>query len=282
VGTLETSGAAWLAADGQRYALAAYWQRPGAPALGDAAPPESPGTPADGAHCALLVADLRSGETATAPGPCRAHERVRSVALDPGGPNGDGPLAGYAYLGLEDARAGAEHGAGRLVLLALRSRTVAGSLALPGTPVDLRLAPPGRGAPPALYLLERSGGAGGVVPAPERGRVLVLDPLTLDVLGEHPLDGPAARLLPAPDGRSAFLVHHDAVQRLDLGTGRQRPLARLPGRVVAAELAGGRLYLGSPEGRVLWVLDARTGLRQPDLRLPGHPVGLAVVGPRAG
>jgi hypothetical protein len=41
----------------------------------------------------------------------------------------------------------------------------------------------------------------GEVPAPERGRVLVLDPLTLDVLGEYPLDGHASRLLPAPVGR---------------------------------------------------------------------------------
>jgi hypothetical protein len=168
------------------------------------------------------------------------------------------------------------------VLLALPSGTVAGSLALSGTPVDLRLAPRGGGAPPALFLLEQSGGAGGVVPAPERGRVLVLDPLTLGVLGEYPLDGPASRLLPAPDGRSAFLVRHDVVQRLDLGTGELRHVARLPGRVVAAELAGDRLYLGSPEGPVLWVLDARTGVRRPDLRLPGRPVSLAPAVPRAG
>jgi hypothetical protein len=161
------------------------------------------------------------------------------------------------------------------VLLALPSRTVAASLVLSGTPVDLRLAPRGRGAPPALYLLERSGGAGGVVPAPERGRVLVLDPLTLDVLGEHALDGPAARLLPTPDGRSAFFVQHDVVSRLDLGTGKQRQLARLPGRVVAAEVVGERLYLGSPEARALWVLDARTGDRRLDIPLPGHPISLA-------
>src|ERR671936_284759 len=35
VGALETSGAAWLAADGQRFALAAYWRRPEAPVRGE-------------------------------------------------------------------------------------------------------------------------------------------------------------------------------------------------------------------------------------------------------
>jgi hypothetical protein len=44
------------------------------------------------------------------------------------------------------------------------------------------------------------GAARGVVPAPERGRVLVLAPLTLAVLGEYPPDRPVARLLPAPAG----------------------------------------------------------------------------------
>ena len=47
VGALETSGAAWLAADGQRYALAAYWRRPEAPPLDNAAPT---GSSAVGAH----------------------------------------------------------------------------------------------------------------------------------------------------------------------------------------------------------------------------------------
>ena len=213
---------------------------PWRPTGGDRGPrlppaPPQPGSAADGAHCALLVADLLSGEASTAPGPCRAHERVRSVALDPGGLDGDGPPAGFAYLGLEDTRSEAEYGAGRLVLLALPSRTVVASLALSGTPIDLRLAPRGRGAPPALYLLERSGGAGGVVPAPERGRVLVLDPLTLDVLGEHPLDGPASRLAtgagrpvgvprPARRGAAARPGHREAAPA------RAAPRARRGGR----------------------------------------------------
>ena len=128
-------------------------------------------------------------------------------------------------------------------------------------------------------MLEQAGGSDGVVPTPERGRVLVLDPLTLAVLSDHPLSAHAARLVPALDGRSVFLVQDDAVQRLDLATGRVRQIARLPGRVVAAEVFGDRLYLASPEARVLWILDARTGSRQPDVRLAGHPVLLAA--PRA-
>jgi len=124
-------------------------------------------------------------------------------------------------------------------------------------------------------VLEQSGGAGGLVPTPERGRVVVLDPLTLDVLGEHALSGPASRLLPAPDGRSVLLIDRDTVRRLDLISSRELPMARLPGRVVAAALLGDRLYLGSPEAHALFVLDTRTGLRRPDRPLLGAPISLA-------
>jgi hypothetical protein len=44
---------------------------------------------------------------------------------------------------------------------------------------------------------------------------------------------------------------------------------------VAAELLGDRLYLGSPEARALWVLDAHSEDRRPDLPLPGRPISLA-------
>jgi hypothetical protein len=162
--------------------------------------------------------------------------------------------------------------------VALPSGAVVGSRTLPGAPVDLRLVAGGRGAPAALYVLEQTGGAGGLVPTPERGRVVVLDPLTLEVLGEHALSAHASRLVPAADGRSVFLVHHDAVQRLDLATGKLRPLARLPGRIVAAERLGDRLYLGSPAARVVWVVDTPTGVRQPDLGVPGHPISLTLAG----
>ena len=247
LGGLETSGLARLASDGQRYAVVVYQPRTEVPALAGAA------TRADGARCLLLVVDLVSGKSRPAPGPCRAGERPRSLVLEPGGgPHGEGQQpAAFAYVGLEGTRSGTENGAGRLVQVALPSGAEVGSRALSGTPVDLRLTPGGRGAPPTLYVLEQSGGAGGLVPTPERGRVVALDPLTLDVLGEHPLSAPASRLLPAPDGRAVFLVQQDTVQRLDLTTGGLRQVARLPGRVVAAEALGQRLYLGSPEARAL-------------------------------
>jgi hypothetical protein len=271
LGDLETSGLARLATDGQRYAVVIYQQRPGAGALAWTA------SEAAGGRCPLLVVDLLGGESQVVPGPCRADERPRSVAFEPGGDlqvEGAGRAA-FAYFGLEGSHSGSEIGAGRLVAVALPSGVVVGSRPLEGAPVDLRLVPGGRGAPAALYVLERSGGAGDPVPAPERSRVVVLDPLTLDVLGEHALSGHASRLLPAPDGRSVFLVQQDTVWRLDLISGRLLLIARLPSRVVAAELFDDRLYLGSPEARALMVLDARTGLRRPDLPLPGHPISLA-------
>ncbi|MGH2354316.1 MAG: hypothetical protein ACRDJN_22145, partial [Chloroflexota bacterium] len=270
LGGLETSGVAWLAADGRRYAVVAYQRRRGAH------PPAGTASPTDGARCPLLVVDLLVRESVSATAPCRAGERVRSLALEPGGGlHRDGPLpAVHAYVGLEGSPYERENGAGRLVVLALPSGAVVGSLALSGTPADLRLASSSRGAPAALYVLEQSGGAGDSVPTPEWGRVLVVDPLTLDVRGQHALSAHASRLVPASDGQSVFLVHHDIVQRLDLPTGKLRQIARLPGRVVAAEILGDRLYLASPEARALWVLDTRTGYRRPDLRLAGHPVSL--------
>ena len=277
LGGVDTSGVARLAADGQRYAVVAYQRRLEAQPLTGTAPP------AADARCPLLVVDLLVVESVPVAAPCRAEERVRSLALEPaGGLAGNVPRPGaHAYVGLEDTRHGGEFG-GRLLVVALPSGAVVDALALSGGPVDLRLAPAGPSGPAALYVLEQAGGAGGIVPTPERGRVLVLDPLTLDVLGDHALSAHAARLVPAPDGRSAFLVREDTVQRLDLATGTVRQIARLPGRVVAAEVFGERLYLASPETRVLWVLDVRTGSRQPDLRLAGHPVKLALAAHRPG
>jgi hypothetical protein len=78
-----------------------------------------------------------------------------------------------------------------------------------------------------------------------------------------------------------FLVQQDTVWRLDLTSGRLLLIARLPSRVVAAEVLGERLYLGSPEARTLWILDVRTGDRRPDLPLPGHPISLAASSSRA-
>ena len=274
---LETSGRARLAADGRRYAVVSYQRRPDRP---EDRPPAGPAARTEAARCPLLVVDLLSGASTPAPGPCRADETLRSLTLEAGGPDGEGLPAAFAYVGLAGARAGSEDGAGRLAMVALPSGAVVGSRALAGTPVDLRLGAGGRDAPAALYVLEQAGGAGGVVPTPERGRVVVLNPLTLDVVGEHALSAPASRLVPAPDGRSVFLVRDDTVWRLTLPTGTLRQLARLPGRIVAAEPLGERLYLGSPEAGTLWVVDTRSGLRQPDLhlRLLGPPISLAVAG----
>jgi hypothetical protein len=271
LGGLETSGLARLAADGQRYAVVIYQPWTETRALPETAPS------ADAARCRLLVVDLVHGESRPAPGPCRAGERLRSLVLEPGGaPHEEGPApAAFAYVGLEGPRSGTENGAGRLVQVALPSGAEVGSLTLAGAPADLRLTPGAGGAPPKLYALEQSGGASDLVPTPERGRVVVLDPLTLEVLGAHPLRAHASRLLPAPDGRAVFLVQQDTVQRLDLPTGGLRQIAQLPGRVVGAEILGERLYLGGPEARALWVLDARTGHRRPNLPLPGQPVSLA-------
>jgi hypothetical protein len=279
---LDTSGIAQLATDGQRYAVVAYERRQGDQPAG--------GTASRADRCALLLVDLTVGEPVSAALPCGGEESVRSLALEPAGDaggagvvKGDGSQpAIYAYVGLEGTRSGSENGPGRLAIVALPSGAVVGSLPLAGTPVDLRLGARSRGEPAALYVLEQSGGAGGIVPTPERGRVVVLDPLTLEVLGEHTLSGHASRLVSTSDGRSAFLVQQDTVQRLDLTTGQVRQIARLPRRVVAAEIRGDRLYLGSPEAQVLWVLDARTGHRQPDVRVPGHPVSLALAMPGAG
>jgi len=271
---VETSGVARLATDGQRYAVVAYQRRL------EARPPAGALSPADSARCPLLVVDLLTAESATKAAPCQVDERVRSLALEPAGDlerEGVQP-ASHAYVGLEDTRHRSVP-VGRLMVLALPTGAIVDAVALSGTPVDLRLVPGSLGQAAALYVLEQAGGSDGVVPTPERGRVLVLDPLTLAVLSDHPLSAHASRLVPALDGRSVFLVQDDAVQRLDLATGRVRQIARLPGRVVAAEVFGDHLYLASPEARVLWVLDARTGFRQPDVRLAGHPVLLTA--PRA-
>jgi hypothetical protein len=182
LGGLESTGLARLAADGQRYAVVGYRQRVETRVLAGTAW-ETPD-----AHCPLLVVDLLSRESVAAPGPCRAGERLRSLVLESGGDalaDGARPSA-IAYVGLEGTASATENGAGRLVLVALPTGMPVGARVLEGAPVDLRLGAGEGGAPAALYLLELGGGAGGLVPTPERGRVAVIDPLTLDVLASIP------------------------------------------------------------------------------------------------
>ncbi|HEV2124456.1 MAG TPA: hypothetical protein VGW38_17015, partial [Chloroflexota bacterium] len=268
--SIETLGVAQLATDGRRYAIVAYQRRA---ATGQHVETESPT-----GRCVLLVVDLISRESVSAALQCGREESIRSLALDSAGDlHGAGTHAVYAYVGLENTHEGSENRVGRLLAMELPSGKVIAAIGLSGKPVALRLALRSRGEPAALYVLESSGGDGTSVPLPEQGRVLVLDPLTLGVLGEYPLNSTASHLATTSDGQSVFLVHRDTVQRLDLPTGKARQMARLPGHVVAAEVLRERLYLASPEARVLWVLDARTGYRQPDLRVAGHPISLAVV-----
>lgn len=261
---LEHTGAVTLASDGERYAAAAYQHRDGG--SGAAAP--------ERARCPLVVVDLMAGRSVTAAAPCWPHERVRALALDPAGDEGDGTEGATAYVGLEDARHGTNGGAGRLVVLALPSGAVLGAVALLGTPVDVKLAAGRDGGRGVLYVLEQWGGAGGLVPLPEGGRLLVLDPVTLEVLNESALTAPASRMALGPDGGSVFLTAGDTVRRIDAASGAIRWAAQLPKLLVAIEVMGDRVYVANPEARAVWVLDGLTGLRQADVPVSGHPVGL--------
>ena len=89
--------------------------------------------------------------------------------------------------------------------------------------------------------------------------MLGLNPVTLDLESEQPLDFVPTRLVVAADGAAAYALHDDTVTRVDLAGGAARRLARLPAGGLALAVAGDRVYVTSAAGPELWAFRRRDG-----------------------
>ena len=173
---------------------------------------------------------------------------------------------------------------------AATGRVVAG-LPLAGPPTHLVLAPGAGDGRPRLYAVEALGPAAGPDDPPRGagagGRLLGLDPATLEVRSAQPLTRAPLALAVAPDGARAYALvgrgdpaHGDALVELDLMAGTERRFAALPGGAHALAVAGDRVYAAAPTAHVLWALDRRAGHLVATLPVGPGPADLLLVPPR--
>ena len=128
--------------------------------------------------------------------------------------------------------------------------------------------------------------AGAAAPAdPPRaaGRLLELDPATLEVRSAQPLTQAPLALAVAPDGARAYALvgrghpaYADGLTALDLVAGGERPFATLPGAALGLAATTERVYASGPTQGVVWALDRRTGRLVAALPVGPGPAGLAL------
>ena len=274
------AGRALLAAAGGRYAVVAYTA-----ADADLRAP----------RCRLTLVDVPAGAVVGTATVCRPGERVDAVALaggpaDGAGGGAPGPVAYLAIRPLAPAAPGLPGGAApRVVAVAAATGRVLAGLPLDGAPSHLVLAPEPGGAGARLYGVETLAPA----PGPDgpdgayAGRLLGLDPATLEVRSTQPLTRPPLALAVGPDGARAYALvgrgdpaRGDALTELDLAAGTARPFATLPEGAVGLAVTAARVYASAPTRDVVWALDRRTGQPIASLAVGRGPAGLTLGPPR--
>ena len=257
---------AYLAGAGGPAAVVAY-HRPRPPAGAAAAP-----------RCRLALVDARAGAVTRTHTVCGARERVTGLAFE------EGPAGPVAYVGLQDTAAGGgppgdpAGGGHRVVALDAARGVPLAVRPTAGVPSLLVLAPAGERDGTRLYAVETLAGPEDDPPRPARGRLLLLDPATLVVVRQWPLDYRPAGLAVAPDGGRAYLLLEATVRALDLATGADRLLARLPERALGLAVTRDRVYAVGPDGPGVWALRRRDGRLLATLPVGRGPVALALSG----
>jgi hypothetical protein len=238
-----------------------------------------------------VLIDLATGVAAGGLPLCAAGERATSLALWDGAP---GPIA---YVGLwhapEVATAEASSGRGRLLAIDARSGATPASARFDGA-LDALVLAAGPGGSSRLYAVEDRSESDEETSALQRGdrydahgwRLWALDPTTLEPLDGLRLAYPPVGLAVAPEGDEAYALvgpvdgrQARALMRLDLDTGAQTRLGRVPGTYGSSlVVTPDRVYVPIPEGRDVWVGD-RQGRPLTTLAVGEHPQDVAFSGP---
>ena len=252
-----------LAGDGGRYSAVAYHDAPG-----DAGGP--------GRRCRLALVDHVTGTVERRHTVCAGHEYVTGLALEDGP---DGPVAFVAIRvsvpAAEGPGVGRPAAANRIVAVDARTGAVWATRTLADEPRHLVLAAaPGRDGR-RLYAVEAPP-RWDEDPGPAPGRLLGLDPGTLAVEREWPLSPVPAALAVAPDGEHAYALTAHLLTHLDLGTGAQRLLARLPRASAGLAVTDTRVYAADLAGREVWAVDRRRGHLVQTVPVGRRPAHLAL------
>ena len=245
-----------LAGDGGRYAVVVD--------RGSGTPPAAATDPGAGSPgCRLTLVDVPAGTiaAATTTAACGPHDQLTGLALAGGA--GD-PVA---YLALwrpaAPGDAGAAGDANRVVAVRARTGATLARFRTGGVPVLLALGSAPGGLGDRVYGVERPVGAEDAPPPPPHARLFGLDPTTLALESERPLDFVPVRLVVAADGTTAYALHDHSLTRVDLAGGGAggagQRLARLPELGLALAVAGDRVYVTSASGRDVWAFRRRDG-----------------------
>jgi len=235
--------------------------------------------------------DLHSGVAAPGRPLCAAGERAVSLALQ------DSAAGPVAYAGLWSPAAdwadAGPSGHGRVLAIDARSGATTGVVRVDGVPDALLLAADPHGAA-RLYAVEARLEPDEEATAPRQRsrydahgwRLIALEPATLAPLDELRLASPPLGLAVAPGGDQAYALVGPAdrsldraLVRLDLQTGAQTVLDRVPGKSGSGlVVTRDRVYVPNPEGRDVWVGD-RQGRPLTTLAVGEHPQDIAFSGP---
>jgi hypothetical protein len=102
-----------------------------------------------------------------------------------------------------------------------------------------------------------------------------LDSTTRAIESEHWLSPLPTHLAVAPDGGHAYALSGHSLTEVDLGSGAQRLLARLPHAAAGLAVTDARVYAAHASGSEVWAVDRRRGHLVQAIPVGRHPVYIA-------
>ena len=228
--------------------------------------------------CHLALVDVLTGSVRRTESVCRRGELVKALAVE------SSPSATTVYVGIMKLAPNiASSGAvvnGRVVAIDARSGAVVATAPLAGAPAHVVLA--GSSASPGrwLYVVEAAPGPDGDYAVGGWWRLLALDPVMLDMQREIALPYLPTGFVVAPGGDRAYALTppDDTLRQVNLATGAESVLAKLPGAGLGLAIAGDRVYVTSPYGSEVWAVDRRRGQVVRTIHVGAHPVAMVVRG----
>lgn len=251
-----------LAADGVRWAAVAFQREERGPESG-----------ASGGRCTVVLIDGRTGEAGRHLAVCRPGETVRALVVDS---RGEDAVVYAALLDQADRRAGGPQA--RLVALAGRTGELIASTPLWGRPSWLGLAPGRQRAERRLYGFEARGGPELDPPEPYEGRLTAFELEALVATKRYTLDATPTSLAFSPAGDTIYALDTYEVIALDLASGQDLRLGRLPERGLALAVDAERAYVATAYGSTVETVDRATGRGGSSLRVGRDPVALVLRG----
>ncbi|HEV2125532.1 MAG TPA: hypothetical protein VGW38_22500 [Chloroflexota bacterium] len=208
--------------------------------------------------CQIAVLDVDNGTMRRVRRLCGEGEQIRSLAVltDEQG--------SVVYAGIwrwrVDGSSG-ERSGGQVVALDAASGVVLAVGRLPAIPAKLLPARSPDGSGRLLYVVEEQPDEhASANEAEARPRIIGVDIRSLTVETVFLGSSPAQNLAMDPDGRTGYVLSTDRnLWQIDLVSGGERHIGKLPSAGVGLAVAGSVVYVANPYGTNVWAVDATSG-----------------------